>query len=93
MRPQLMGDERTNQFDRNAMVREICGRHDDDTLTVDEVALWLNHSRGRVIEHASHRRRPHIPCVKDGKTFTFRWGTLKQWRLSLERRVKETSEK
>jgi hypothetical protein len=73
--------------DRTAVVREICARHDDDTLTVEEVRLWLNKSYGWVIEHASHRRRPFIPCVKDGKTFTFRWGTLKQWRASLERKV------
>lgn len=74
-------------LDRDEFVRRLCARHDDDTLTIDEVAVWLNKTRSWVLQHASTRRRPHVPGVKDGKTYTFRWGTLKEWRKSLERKA------
>ncbi len=59
--------------------------NDDSTLTAQEVALWLRVSPGWVREHASGRRRPHLPSEKFGKYVRFRWGTLKIWRKGLER--------
>jgi hypothetical protein len=70
--------------DRDTVMRQVCARHDDDTLTVDEVALLLRKTRSWVVEHAARRRRPYLPAEKMGKSFSFRWGTLKAWRKSLE---------
>jgi hypothetical protein len=59
--------------------------HDDSTLTVEEVAQWLRVTEGWVREHASGRRRPKLPSEKFGKYIRFRWGTLKIWRVTMER--------
>ncbi len=60
--------------------------HDDSTLTAEEVASWLRVKVSWVREHASGRRRPHLPSDKLGKYIVFRWGTLKEWRKELRRR-------
>jgi excisionase family DNA binding protein len=41
-------------------------------LTPKEVAEWLAVSPAWVLDHASGRRRPHLPSVKLGKTVRFR---------------------
>lgn len=41
-------------------------------LTPKEVADWLAVSPAWVLDHASGRRRPYLPCVKLGKAVRFR---------------------
>jgi len=41
-------------------------------LTPKEVAEWLAVSPAWVLDHASGRRRPHLPSVKLGKAVRFR---------------------
>ena len=41
-------------------------------LTPKSVAEWLEVSPGWVLDHASGRRRPHLPSVKLGKAVRFR---------------------
>ena len=60
-------------------------RHEEDTLTVNEVAEWLRVTPSWVREHAGGRRRPKIPCERFGKYIRFRWGTLVTWRKTMER--------
>jgi excisionase family DNA binding protein len=41
-------------------------------LTPKSVAEWLDVSASWVLDHASGRRRPHLPSVKLGKAVRFR---------------------
>ena len=41
-------------------------------LTPKSVAEWLEVSVSWVLDHASGRRRPHLPSVKLGKAVRFR---------------------
>ncbi len=41
-------------------------------LTVGEVAEMLSMSEQWVRSHANGNRRPHLPCIKMGKTLRFR---------------------
>ncbi len=48
-------------------------------LTVAEVAEWLAVSQGWVREHATKKRRPHLPCIRLGKSIRFREDQVEEW--------------
>jgi excisionase family DNA binding protein len=51
----------------------VCAKHmPERLLTPKEVAEWLGVSSSWVLDHASGRRRPHLPSVKLGKAVRFR---------------------
>ncbi len=48
-------------------------------LTPKSVAAWLDVSVSWVLDHASGRRRPHLPSVKLGKAVRFRAAEVEQF--------------
>jgi len=67
------------------MEKNLNTLHDDSTLTVTEVAEWLQVKPGWVRKHATGTCRPKLPSEKLGKYLRFRWGDLKAWRQSIGR--------
>lgn len=53
-------------------------------LTKAEVAARLRVSEGWVRDHASGRRKPHLPGTKMGKHWKFRLEAIERWERELE---------
>lgn len=66
-------------------MQEIQQHTDDEVLTSDEVAAWLKQTEPWVRAHASGRRRPKLPGMKQGKGWRFRRSAVREWMLKLER--------
>lgn len=48
-------------------------------MTPQQVGEWLGVSAGWVLDHASGRRRPHLPSLKLGKAVRFRREDVQQF--------------
>ena len=57
----------------------------DSLLTVEEVARWLCVSPAWVRAHSNGNRRPHLRCVKLGKSVRFRREAIEHFLLECER--------
>ena len=57
-----------------------------ELLTVDQLAERLGVSPNWVRDHARGSRRPHIPALKLGGAWRFRWEAIEAWLKELEER-------
>lgn len=60
-------------------------------MTPKAVAEWLGVSLGWVLDHASGRRRPHLPSVKLGKAVRFRREDVENFLEECTRILKATA--
>jgi excisionase family DNA binding protein len=57
----------------------------EELLTVEQVAERLQVKTSWVRDHARKGRNPHLPGIKLGGKWRFRWSRIEQWLKELEK--------
>jgi excisionase family DNA binding protein len=65
---------------------KLLTEHDpNELLTVEQLAVRLKVTPAWVRDHARKSRRPHIPGIKLGGEWRFRWARIEEWLDQLEK--------